>query len=94
MRAFVLVSLLSACAAREQAAFVPALVLRGQISADATDWRVEAALALRDRDPIVGDPDQARSPRVHAAWPCADAVLCAWERRASVEAMQRLERGE
>jgi hypothetical protein len=88
--------LLCSCGPRSAASFVPALTIYGQLAPHdgVTDYRVGASLTLRDRDRTRPMAPYMETPLVHQPSACRDAALCAWERRASFEALRRLGEGD
>jgi hypothetical protein len=108
MRAWlVVVPLLFGCTAREGAAWVPRLVVRGAAvhrvsvyeGAEQWDWQIQGAARWSDTTNAPLEPEEtvrASGLEVMTA-PCAAPVLCAWERRARErthrEVLERLGRG-
>lgn len=103
MRAWVAIGLLLlGCSAREGAAWVPRLVVRGRVvqrvGADDRewDWQVHAG-ARWSAAPVarVEPGGRARSRPIIEPARCTEALLCAWERRARerayAEALRELE---
>lgn len=109
MRAFALVVLLlvlAGCTAREGAAFMPRLVVRGALvhrvseTRARRDWRIDAVLDWRPgrmaRTP--SEPTEEAARAEHRSFRCAHPALCAWEQRArwraQTELLRRIEEGD
>jgi hypothetical protein len=108
MRAWLaIVLLLGGCTAREGAAWVPRLYVRGAVvhrvrvyeGAEQWSWQLQGGARWSEgtMDRVEPEAPGRRSRLERAPAPCADEILCAWERRARErahrEVLEHLGRG-
>lgn len=78
------------CAAHRAVAWVPQLVVRGQVVQDESsmDWRVEGGLRWDlSRSPARREPRAISRPEPGSASGCVHHVTCAWEQRERARAL-------